>query len=207
MKHFLLVICLIVSTLAVQAQQSTIYLFVVETSTFDESTGQEIQEESRAVPIVMVNSGRYIGFSQENNDFSLVTISQILDSGNFLFPVSNDGLANRYLVINKRNDDYSGIYGVLSSRPKGKLLTNDSLVLTRSLKVVTKTPFLVKRKRPSYYGGGYYSDKLLGKVDLDGDNIGEHVYLCQESEGVFYQIFSFKNNQWKKVFEGGYSGL
>ncbi|MFM8318449.1 MAG: hypothetical protein ACKOAV_08760, partial [Bacteroidota bacterium] len=162
---------------------------------------------SRAVPIVMVNSGRYIGFSERNNDFSLLTISQILDSGNFLFAVSKGGLASRYLVINKRISDYSGIYGVISGRPKEILLTNDSLALTRNLKVVTKTPFLVKRKRESYYGGGYYLDKLLGKIDLDGDNIGEHVYLCQDAEGVFYQIFSFKNNQWKKVFEGGYNGL
>ncbi len=207
MKRFPLIPFLFISTVAVQAQQSTVYLFSIETSTYDESTGQEIPEEVRAFPILMVNSGRYIGFTVENNDFSLVTISQILDSGNFVFGVSKDSIPSRYLISKKRQSDYSGIYGVLSSRPKEKLLTNDSLASVRKLKGTKSSPLLIKRKRDLYLGGGYYTDILLGKVDLDGDNYGELVYLSQESEGVFYQILSFKNNKWNKVFEGGYRGL
>lgn len=100
--------------------------------------------------------------------------------------------------------DWTVYAAQIESKPKSSLITNNSKLGTNKLATITDRPTLPKRKDPEGYA---LEDKLLSKVDIDGDGMPELVYECEEYEGTFYQVYSNKNGEWEKVFEGGYQGL
>lgn len=92
----------------------------------------------------------------------------------------------------------------IESKPKSSLITNNSKLGTNKLATINDRPTFPKRKDPEGYT---LKDKLLSKVDIDGDGKPELVYECSEYEGTFYQVYSNKKGKWEKVYEGGYQGL
>lgn len=208
-KQYLLILLLLMSQL-INGQTPTL-VFTIE-------RGIDNEKEIIAVPFVMYTNGKYKAIpicemgSEESKAIqecriAKETILPIVNAGNLLY-VLNNGIQTGTIDIVKFKQygfsDWQTYSAVIATNPNVKLLTNNSQLGKKTLKEVKSKPILKKRKNPD---GGHYEDKLLSKVDIDGDNIAELVYLSYDYEGQFYQIFTFKNNVWKKVFEGGYQGV
>jgi len=208
-KQSLLILQLFISQL-IYGQTPTL-VFTIE-------SGIDNEKEIIAVPFVMYTNGKYKAIpvcemgSKESKAIqecriAKETILPIVNAGNLLY-VLNNGIQTETIDIVKFTQygfsDWQTYSAVIATNPNVKLLTNNSLLGKKTLKEVKSKPILKRRKNPD---GGNYEDKLLSKVDIDGDNIAELVYLSYDYEGQFYQIFTFKNNVWKKVFEGGYQGV
>jgi hypothetical protein len=170
-----------------------------------------------AVPIVRVEKGMYISIPKCELTTDKKSILECVNSNKLLMRIL-DSKQNLYVLNNGKNigsvkiidwttygfSDFKTFTAIISLDPEVKLLTNNSLIGFNELKIIKSYPILEKRKDPD---GNYCKDILLSKVDLDGDNTPELIYLSTDYEGHFYQIFSFKDNNWKKVFEGGYQGF
>lgn len=193
------------------ASQTPTLLFTVE-------KGLEDTNQIVAVPFVMYTSGKYkpipvceVGASDGKavNECNQAkkTILPLVSSGKSLY-VLNNGSQNGEISVLKSTEygvsDWMTYSAILATNPNVSVITNNSSVGLKPQKTIKSKPILKRRKDPE---GNKLEDKLLTKVDIDGDNIPELIYLCYDYEGIFYQIFTFKNNNWKKVFEGGYQGL
>ena len=210
MKKQSILIFLLLTSQLINGQTPTL-IFTIE-------SGIDNEKEITAVPFVMFINGKYkavpvceIG-SEESKAIqecriAKETILPIVNAGRLLYVLDN-GIQTGTVDILKYTQygfsDGQTYSAVISTNPNVKLLTNNSLLGKKTLKEVKPKPILKRRKNPD---GGNYEDKLLSKVDIDGDNIAELVYLSYDYEGQFFQIFTFKNNAWKKVFEGGYQGV
>jgi hypothetical protein len=203
-RQSLLIFLLLISQLS-NGQTPTL-VFTIE-------SGIDNEKEIVAVPFVMFTNGKYNAIpvcemgSEEAKAIqecriAKETILPIVKAGKLLY-VLNNGIQTGTVSIVKFTQygfsDWQTYSAVISTSPNVKLLTNNSLLGKKTLKEVKSKPILKRR--------GDYEDILLSKVDIDGDNIAELVYLSYDYEGQFYQIFTFKNNVWKKVFEGGYQGV
>jgi hypothetical protein len=187
--------------------------------TIEKGIPYQNENEIVAVPFVMFKNGKYKAIPIcEREPFSTElkvleecrvareTILPIVEAGQSLY-ILNNGIQSGIVNIEKHTgygySDWQTFSAILSTNPNVKLVTNNSLLGTKSLKELNSKPILKKRKGPL---GVSYEDKLLSKVDIDGDTLPELIYLCDDYEGYYYIIYSFKNNKWIKVFEGGYQG-
>jgi hypothetical protein len=180
-----------------------------------------------AVPIVIYKNGKYIQppecVKNENGKFNNIEcnnynrlILPFIRKGATLFELNN-GVQNSTFAVLKTSITGMGreIHcGVLNAKPSHTLLTNNPNIgiLPLTTLDVTDRPILIKRKDCIDYGsatGGnmYCKDKLLTKVDIDGDGFPELIYENEVTEGYYYTIYSKKNNRWIKVFEGSGDGV
>ena len=175
-------------------------------------------KEIIAVPFVMFTNGKYkaipvceIG-SEESKALqecriAKETILPIVNAGKLLYVLNNGIQTGTIDIVNFTQygfSDWQTYSAVISANPNVKLLTNNSLLGLKTLEEIKSKPSLEKRKRPD---GRIYEDKLLSKVDIDGDGFAELIYLSDDYEGRFFQIFSYTNNLWVKVYVGGYQGV
>jgi hypothetical protein len=101
--------------------------------------------------------------------------------------------------------DWQTVSLIIEENPGVACLTNNRRIGTNNLRPVTGRPKLPARR--NHEGGGWLTDKLLTKIDIDMDGMPELIYKCEDYEGYFYVIYSYKNGMWEKVFEGGYQGV
>jgi curved DNA-binding protein CbpA len=174
--------------------------------------------EILAVPIVIYYQNKYIdphacnlADGKNNTIEDCEKLKRILipsvSSSAKLYVLDNGKKSYSIDVLETKQFGYSDwtVYAAhIESKPKSSLITNNSKLGTNKLSAITDRPTLAKRKDPEGYA---LEDKLLSKVDIDGDGKPELVYECGEYEGSFYQVYSNKNGTWEKVFEGGYQGL
>lgn len=216
-NHGLLFLLLFVSQL-IYGQAPTIIFCIQEGNSSNMQKLKENETEIVAVPFVMYQNGKYkaipvceLGSTESKAvkecDLAKKIILPAVAAGKLLY-VLNNGVQTGTINIKKHTQygfsDWQTHSAVLSTNPKVKLLTNNASIGVKKLTEVKSKPVLKKRKDPE---GTYYQDRLVSKVDIDGDNVAELIYLCGDYEGEFFQIFSFKNKVWKKVFEGGYQGV
>jgi hypothetical protein len=101
---------------------------------------------------------------------------------------------------------YSGwMYsGKLKNKPNATILSSDSTIITRGIKKKIKT---LPKLKETQFEGIVSEHILIGKLDIDGDGIAELIYKFVASESMpVYEIYSFKKNTWKKIYEGGRLG-
>jgi hypothetical protein len=180
--------------------------------------GIENEKEIIAVPLVMFKNGKYIAIpaceegstelkAQEECRVARETILPIVEAGQSLY-ILNNGIQTGVVNIEKHTgygySDWQTYSAILSTNPNVKLVTNNSLLGTKMLKELNSKPILKKRAGDLKSS---YEDKLLSKVDIDGDAVPELIYFCEADESHYYTIYSFKNNKWIKVYEGGYQGV
>jgi hypothetical protein len=191
--------------------QTPIIIFTIE-------KGIENEKEIIAVPLVMFKNGKYNTIpvcdevstelkALEECRVAKETILPMVNAGHSLY-VLNNGIQTGIVNIEKHTgygySDWQTYSAILSTNPNVKLVTNNSLLGTKMLKELNSKPILKKR------GGDLkisYEDKLFSKVDIDGDAVPELIYFCEADESHYYTIYSFKNNKWIKVYEGGYQGI
>jgi hypothetical protein len=209
MKNISIIVLLVSISQFIYGQTPTL-IFTVE-------KGIDNQKEIIAVPFVMYTNGTYKAIpvcelgSVESKavkecKMAKETILPIVKPGKSLYVLNNGVQTGIINIVNSTQygfSDWQVYSATISMHPNVKLLTNNSLLGKKALQEIKSKPSLKKRKSPNFC---FFEDKLLSKVDIDGDNIAELIYLSYDYEGQYYQIFSFKNNQWKKVFEGGYQG-
>ncbi len=127
-------------------------------------------------------------------------------SGSKLYILDNGKRSNDITVLSTKQFGYSNLLSysaLIKQKPQTSILTNNSKLGTNKLYSVKNRPSLPKRINSD---GITMTDKLLTKVDIDGDGIPELIYECEGYEVTFYQIYSSKNGGWTKVYEGGYQG-
>lgn len=174
--------------------------------------------EVYAVPIVLYYRNQYIdpqacnladGKQNSNEDCERLKklLAPSVRPGSLLYVLDNGKKSHSIEVLDTKQFGYSDwtVYSAhIQQRPKSSIITNNSKLGTNKLATINDKPTLPKRKDPEGYA---LEDKLLSKVDIDGDGKPELVYECGEYEGAFYQVYSNKNGNWEKVYEGGYQGL
>ena len=182
--------------------------------------GFEVNEQNNtyAVPIVMFYNNKYLDpptCEIGNNSQSAIDECQrakkillpSVRSGSTLFVLDNGAKSYAITVIGTKEfgfSDWTRYSAYIKDKPNESILTDNPKIGTNKLYPIKDKPILQKRKDSE---GGYYQDKLLSKVDIDGDGMPELIYQCEEYEGTFYIIYSNKNGKWKKIYEGGYQGV
>lgn len=174
-----------------------------------------------AVPFVMYRNGNYedppivtepYGSAKEreqirkDSDLAREVLRPFVQSGKELYLLRNGRKDITFPIERTEMFGYSDglLYsGVLPELPAYKILTSNPKVGTNNLREIKDMPILQPRYSPE---GEPFEDRLLDKVDIDGDGIPEIIYECDEYEGVYYTIYSNKNGSWKLVYEGGYQG-
>lgn len=176
------------------------------------------QNNVYAVPIVVFYNNKYLDpptCEWGNNSQSAIKECErakkiLLPSvrpGSTLYVLDNGTKSYAINVIGTKEfgiSDWTRYSAHIKVKPRGSILTDNPKIGTNKLYPIKDKPTLERRKDSE---GGYYQDKLLAKVDIDGDGIPELIYECQDYEGTYYVIFSNKNGQWKKIYEGGYQGV
>jgi len=210
MKQALLILAMIYSCNSI-AQKPTL-LFVIE-------SGVEDEKEIVAVPFVMYTKGKYeipptceigaIGTRAINEcNKAKKIIKPLVQKGQLLYLVENgkqSGTARIIKTVEFGLSDWLSFSGALETKPLAKILTNNPALGLKTPKEITKASPTLKTRKDSE--GNILSDELFEKIDIDGDGIAEFIYRCNDFEGQFYEIYSFKNNAWKKVYSGGYQGV
>jgi hypothetical protein len=182
-----------------------------------------------AQPIVVYINGKYIeppdcikdddgvliNDNNQCNNYSRF-IQPFIKRGARLYELDN-GIQNNIFTVQRTGVTGAGreIHcGILNSKPMHTFLTNNQNVGTRILAQleISDRPILKKRKDCLNYGspsGGmmYCTDRLMSKVDIDGDGFPELIYENEVTEGYYITIYSKKNNRWVKVFEGSGDGV
>ena len=180
-----------------------------------------------AQPIVVYVNGKYIeppncikndNDKLENNkeckNYSKL-IQPYISKGAKLYELNN-GIRNNTFIVQRTGITgiSGGIHcGILNVKPMHTLLTNNPNIGIGTLVPleISDRPKLKKRKDCIDYGsaaGGmlYCTDKLMSKVDIDGDGFPELIYENEVTEGYYISIYSKKNNRWIKVYEGSWDG-
>lgn len=171
-----------------------------------------------AVPIVIYFDNQYIdpqacnlADGKQNSYKDCEKLKRILvptvRDGSKLYVLDNGKKSHSIEVLGTKQFGFSDwtVYAAhIQTKPKSSIITSNSKLGTNKLTSLKDRPTLPKRKDPEGY---VLEDKLLSKVDIDGDGKPELVYECGEYEGSFYQVYSNNNGAWEKVYEGGYQGL
>ena len=176
------------------------------------------QNNTYAVPIVVFYNNKYLDpptCEFGNNSQSAINecerakkiLLPSVISGSTLFVLDNGAKSYAITVIGTKKfgfSDWTRYSAHIKEKLNGLILTDNPKIGTNKLYPIKDKPTLERRKDSE---GGYYQDKLLTKVDIDGDGMPELIYECQEYEGTFYIIYSITNGKWKKIYEGGYQGV
>ena len=104
----------------------------------------------------------------------IITIQQelyILNNG------IQTGTTNIINITQYGFSDWFTFSGILEENPKISILTNNSEIGVTELKKLISRPKFAQRKSPE---GDILQDKLLTKVDIDGDGIPELIYECND---------------------------
>lgn len=171
-----------------------------------------------AIPIVYYNNGNYQDIPRvmeydptpkdiQESEKARRLLLPIIKAGNNLYSLNNGAKENTYQILNMTKygfSDWLTFSAVLEGLPPNALLTDNEKIGTNQLGKITKRPILKKRLSPE---NEVLEDKLLSKVDIDGDGFPELIYQNQEYEGVYYTVYTRKDGKWKKVYEGGYQGV
>jgi len=176
------------------------------------------QNNAYAVPIVVFYNNKYLDpptCEFGNNSQSAINdckrakkiLLPSVRSGSTLFVLDNGAKSYAITVIGTKEfgfSDWTRYSAHIKEKLNGSILTDNPKIGTNKLYPIKDKPTLERRKDNE---GGYYQDKLLTNVDIDGDGMPELIYECEEYEGTFYIIYSNKNGKWKKIYEGGYQGV
>lgn len=189
-------------------------IFVTEVANeYSENPGQVT-----AIPILYYSNGKYEEIPRvmeynpspedvQKSEKARRLLLPIIKSGNNLHALNNGVKENSYQILNVTKygfSDWQTFSAILENLPPNSLLTNNEKLGTNQLGTILKKPVLKKRIGPENI---IFEDKLLSKVDIDGDGFPELIYQNQEYEGVYYTVYSNKDGNWEKVYEGGYQGL
>jgi len=197
---------------------SKIIFCQVPTLLFTVEHGIQNYKETIAVPFVMYLNGSYLKVpvcevGSENSsaiqecDNARETLLPILSPGKSLFIINNGQVVRGIRIMDYTQygfSDWQTYSAKLPYNPNVSLLTNMPPTGFKPVPFIKTYPDLIKRRSED---GRIYADKLIGRFDIDGDNIPEFIFRSDDYEGHFFQIFSFKYNYWQKVFEGGYQGV
>ncbi len=168
-----------------------------------------------AVPFVMYIDGAYIEppacewGSTISSEIEKCTEAEklllpVVSPGNYLYVLNNGKQTNTLTIAGAADYGFSKrkIHSaVLDEKPGVAVITNNPRLGTNNLSVITEKPVLEKLTTDD---GTILKEKLLTKVDIDGDGTPELIYTYTYDEIVFYTIYSFKNGTWNKVYEGGH---
>ena len=157
--------------------------------------GFEVNEQNNtyAVPIVVFYNNKYLDpptCEIGNNSQSAIDECQrakkillpSVRSGSTLFVLDNGAKSYAITVIGTKEfgfSDWTRYSAYIKDKPNGSILTDNPKIGTNKLYPIKDKPILQKRKDSE---GGYYQDKLLSKVDIDGDGMPELIYQCEEYE-------------------------
>lgn len=144
-------------------------------------------------------------------------LKPIVSKGNFVFILDNGRQIDSLKIIGRTEfgiSDWSTYSAILPKNINQKLVTNNPYIGKLPLIKLTSKPILSKRfEDPIYDENGNligrpseYKNTLLSQLDIDGDCYPEMIYECEDYEGTFYVIYSYKNGKWNKVYDGGYQG-
>lgn len=205
-----LALILLVLNISVYCEAQSTVLFSVE-------QGMENQSDKIAVPFVVYASGKYsqpasceIGATAAKQraecNKAKKTLEPLVQKGKQLFVII-DGKQSGSLTVSETVEfavtDWMTYSGKLEGPVNVRLLANNPSLGLKKLKAIKTLPKLKVRKDTE---GMLLKNELIGKLDVDGDGYAELIYQCADYEGYFYEIYSFKNNSWKKVYSGGYQG-
>ena len=185
---------------------------------FTSFPGIEDDNEVIAVPIAIYFDGKYYTpptcedeFYQQKDVEECEEAKNILlpsvSSGEVLYLLNNGKKSDRIKVLGTKRFGYnsSKTYSALiKKKPEHYIITDNPKIGTNKLTTIKDRPTIPKRKDPE---DNIIIDKLLTKVDIDGDGMPELIYECPTYDGLFYTIYSNLNGKWIKVYEGGYQGL
>ncbi len=186
---------------------------------FDEDLAVDLAGRSILIPIVIYSDGKFINppmcnqMSDENEEVQACEEMRRL----FKYSIRKDepvfgvsgGKKDGELAVNRLVDygmsDWTRPCPIIPKVPMGFIYTDNEKMGTNSFYDLGSNdrPKLELR----FDCGGQCEDKLIDKVDIDGDGYLEYIYECSDYEGIFFQIFSKLNNQWKLVYSGGYDGV
>jgi hypothetical protein len=207
-------------------QNSTFTVIFMTSDSYDNNNNKSYPS---AQPIVVYINGKYIeppdcikndnGILINNNNecknYSKL-IQPYISRGAKLYELNN-GIRNNTFTVQRTGITGAGreIHcGILNAKPMHTLLTNNPNIGIRTLVPleISDRPKLKKRKECLDYGsanGGmmFCTDKLMSKVDIDGDGFPELIYENEVTEGYYISIYSKKNNRWIKVYEGSGDGV
>ncbi len=179
---------------------------------------QNETNEIYAVPIVVFYNNQYldpptceVGSTEQKAIDDCEKAKEILlpsvHSGSTLFVLDNGKQSYDISVLDTKEFGYSDwlrYSAHISIKPKTSILTDNPKIGTNRLTTIKDRPTLSQRKDPE---GNILNDKLLSKVDINGDGMPELIYECSDYEGTFYQIYTYKNGSWTLAYEGGYQGV
>jgi hypothetical protein len=167
-----------------------------------------------AVPIALYKEGKYIeipyceyGTYSEDCSFLNVNVKPFVLKGKELFSINKEA---SYISVKSIDNldhglsDWSRPSAIVNTCCENRVLTNNPFLGFINKKKVNSSPVFKPIKNPY---GGFLSTKLIGKVDIDLDGYEELIYMREEYEGHYFEIYSFKNNKWLKVYSGGYYGV
>ncbi len=206
-------------------QNSPFTIIFMKNSAYDNTNNKSYP---CAQPIVVYINGKYIeppdciknenGVIINNKECANYRklIQPFISRGAKLYELNN-GIRNNIFTVQKTAITGMGreIHcGILNEEPIHTFLTNNPNIGIGTLAPleISDRPKLKKRKECldlGYPSGGmlFCSDKLMSKVDIDGDGFPELIYENEVTEGYYITIYSKKNNKWIKVFEGSGDGV
>jgi hypothetical protein len=184
MNNTILFLPLVFVSNLIYGQAATIIFSVEEGNYTNTQNVNENETKIIAVPFVMYHNGKYnsipvceLGSSESKAvkecDLAKKTILPIVAPGKLLYILNNGVQTGTTTILNSTQfgfSDWQTYSAILSENPNVMLLSSNSSSGKKALKIVKSRPVLKKRKHPD---SGYLEDKLLSKVDIDGDNVAE----------------------------------
>jgi hypothetical protein len=124
-----------------------------------------------------------------------------VQKGDQLFIINDGKQVGEIEVLGTKEFGYSDwirYSAHISTNVKESILTDNPKVGNNDLIKTNDPPILQARKGPE---GEIYEDRLVGKLDIDGDGLPEFIFEGENYEGTIYQIYSKKRGNWQKVYE------
>jgi hypothetical protein len=140
-------------------------------------------------------------------NFSKKELVPLVQTGKKLFTILNGKQTQETTCIKYVEhgfSDWTRPSSIIQKKLKCDMLTNNPYIGLIYFKD-PKLPLNIKAE-PNPYGGFLYND-LISKLDIDMDGYAEYIYKCEADEGYYFRIYSFKNNKWQLVYNGGYQGV
>lgn len=172
-----------------------------------------------ARPIVIYKDGKYLepplelslfenpNMAEDEINTQVNRFKNELSKLNSLF-LLNNGIKYEEISVTQITDYFGANLKCpaleIESIPKHKLLSNNPKLGTNILQNLDKNdrPKLKKRKMDALFGGGFYPNNLISKVDIDGDGIPELIYEIVDYERYWIEVYSKKNGSWVRVYRG-----
>jgi hypothetical protein len=172
---------------------------------------------SVAMPIVLFDNNKYKeppiflfdNYTKKEKSNATKTVTQALpfiQKGTSIYFIKNNKVADSCKSF--RSKEYGVGYFMIPSaitKNANKFNIATNFILTNKQKLAPKIkPNIKDIKSPEEK---VLVRKLLAQIDIDQDEQAEYIYECSVYEGTYFEIYSFKNYKWKKVYTGTYFGL